>query len=79
VEKDLARLPKKERGLCWKAILDLELDAHPPGAERIKPSTDRYSLRKGDYRIVYSVVKEFRTVDLEFVGHRRDAFRWIGK
>jgi len=38
----------------------------------------RYGVRMGrDFRVVYTVFKKERVVDIEFVGDRKDAYRWL--
>ena len=38
----------------------------------------RYRLRvANEYRGVYSVFAEDRVIKIEFVGHRKDAYRWF--
>ena len=41
-------------------------------------SPNRFSVRLGrDYRLVYSVYSHERLIDFEFVGDRKEAYRWI--
>jgi len=77
VEKDVERLPKRLKKPAIAAILDLGTNPYPEGRERVKPANTRFALRLGSYRIVYSIMKESKIVEIEFVGHRRDAYRWF--
>ena len=46
--------------------------------KKLKGSKNRYSVRLGrDFRVVYTVFKKERVVDIEFVGDRKDAYRWL--
>lgn len=45
------------------------------GAEKLPGCEDRYRVRQGDYRIVYLIDDETRTVTIYRVGHRKDVYR----
>ena len=78
VEKDLARLPQQVRVHVLKKIVELGDDPIPPGCKKLRGSQHRYRLRvAGDYRVVYSLFRENRLIKIEFVGHRKDAYRWF--
>ena len=52
--------------------------ANPFVGKKLKGSKDRYSVRMGrDFRVVYTVFKKERVIDIEFVGDRKDAYRWL--
>jgi mRNA-degrading endonuclease RelE of RelBE toxin-antitoxin system len=76
VESDITKLPA---GLGDRFISALEqILANPFVGKKLKGSKDRYSVRMGrDFRIVYTVFKKERVVDIEFVGDRKDAYRWL--
>ncbi|MDQ3207136.1 MAG: type II toxin-antitoxin system RelE/ParE family toxin [Gemmatimonadota bacterium] len=46
----------------------------PHGYEKLS-GQEHYRVRQGDYRVVYSVDDETRTVLVVKVGHRRDVYR----
>lgn len=46
----------------------------PPGCEKLS-APDRYRLRQGVYRVVYSIEDERLVVSVVKVGHRRDVCR----
>jgi mRNA interferase RelE/StbE len=46
----------------------------PPGCKKLSPR-DQYRIRRGAYRIVYSIVDERRTVLVVKIGHRKDVYR----
>ena len=55
-------------------VASLSEDPRPPGCE--KPSAqERYRIRQGRYRILYSIQDEDLTVWVVKVGHRRDVYR----
>jgi mRNA-degrading endonuclease RelE of RelBE toxin-antitoxin system len=52
--------------------------ANPFVGKKLKGSKDRYSVRMGrDFRVGYTVFKNERVVAIEFVGDRKDAYRWL--
>jgi mRNA-degrading endonuclease RelE of RelBE toxin-antitoxin system len=52
--------------------------ADPYRGKKLKGRATRFSLRLGrDYRLVYSVYSHERLIDFEFVGDRKEAYRWI--
>lgn len=78
VEKDVARLPGPVRTSALKRIAGLPENPFPAGCKKLKGSANRYRLRvAGEYRIVYSVFSGENAIKVEFVGHRKDAYRWF--
>ena len=55
-------------------IKALENDPRPPGYEKLT-GQERYRLRQGRYRIVYSIQDDELTVWVVKVGHRKDVYR----
>ena len=72
--KELGTLPKKDRQRIGARLESLGLDPRPPGCEKLA-GQDRYRVRQGDYRIVYSVDDRFQTVDVAKIGHRKEVYR----
>ncbi len=67
VEKDFRSIPKKD---LRKILLKIELLAenpHPSGCEKLT-GRERYRLRQGRYRIVYSIQDDILTVWIVKVG-----------
>ena len=78
VEKDVSRLPAEVRALVLQRIVDLALDPFPAGCKKLKGAENRFRLKvAGAYRIVYSLFEQDRLIKIEFVGHRKDAYRWF--
>ncbi|WP_235185551.1 type II toxin-antitoxin system RelE family toxin [Desulfonatronum thiodismutans] len=55
-------------------IKDLENDPRPPGSEKLT-GQERYRLRQGNYRIVYSIQDDELTVWIVTIGHRKGVYR----
>lgn len=74
VEKDLAGIPRSDVGRILKRIQSLESDPRPPGCEKLT-GHERYRLRQGRYRIVYSIQDNELTIWIVTVGHRKEIYR----
>lgn len=74
VEKDFNSLPKKDIQKILNRIEALREDPRPSGCEKLT-GRERYRVRQGRYRIVYSIQDEALTVWVVKVGHRKDVYR----
>jgi mRNA interferase RelE/StbE len=72
--KEIEAVPKKDRLRIIKRIRALAADPRPPGSEKLS-GDDKYRIRQGNYRIVYSVSDEVILVIVVKVGHRKDIYR----
>lgn len=61
VRKDLDTIPKKDVARIMRRIETLTRDPRPPGCEKLS-GQERYRIRQGNYRIVYSIQDEELTV-----------------
>jgi mRNA interferase RelE/StbE len=66
---------KKDRQRIVSRIQSLEGNPRPFGCEKLSGPLDRYKVREGNYRIVYSIDDETLLVDVVKVGHRKDVYR----
>lgn len=74
VEKDFESIPKKDLQRIIKRIGGLADEPHPRGCKKLT-GQERYRLRQGRYRIVYSIQDNKLTVWVVKVGHRKDIYR----
>jgi mRNA interferase RelE/StbE len=74
VEKDLKIIPKRDLSKILKKIDSLHVDPRPVGSEKLT-GQERYRLRQGNYRIVYSIQDYELTVWVVKVGHRREIYK----
>ena len=73
--KELEAIPQKKiRRQLIRRIEDLATDPFPPGASKLA-GNDRYRLRQGAYRIIYTVWKTQLTINIIKVGHRKNIYR----
>ena len=74
--KEIDGLPTRaDRQRVVSRIAALADDPRPPGSEKLAGHEDRFRLRQGRYRIVYSVDDRRRSVVVVKVAHRKDVYR----
>jgi mRNA interferase RelE/StbE len=66
---------KTDRRRIIARIRGLADDPRPPGCEKLSGEPDRYRVRVGRYRIVYSVGDAELVIVVVRVGHRKDVYR----
>jgi len=66
---------KKDRQRIVSRIRSLSDNPRPFGCEKLSGHLDRYRVREGSYRIVYSIDDKNSLVDVVKVGHRKDVYR----
>jgi mRNA interferase RelE/StbE len=74
VEKDFLKIPKKDIRKILSRIESLAQDPGPPGYEKLS-GQEKYRIRQGLYRIIYSIQDKELTVWVVKVGHRKDVYR----
>jgi len=74
VEKDFRTIPKKDLKKILQRIEALSDDPRPPGHEKLT-GQERYRVRQGLYRIIYSVHDKELTIWIVKVGHRKGVYR----
>jgi mRNA interferase RelE/StbE len=73
-EREIAALPDAVRRLVVRRILALADDPRPHGSQKLA-GDDKYRLRQGDWRIVYTIDDDVVTVTVVRVAHRSDVYR----
>jgi len=74
VRKDLEAIPKGDLQRIIERIGMLADDPRPVGNEKLS-GQEKYRVRQGNYRIVYSIQDTELTVWVVKVGHRREVYR----
>jgi mRNA interferase RelE/StbE len=72
--KELEAVPLKDRRRITARIQRLASDPRPVGVERLS-GQERYRLRQGNHRILFSVNDVELAVVIVKIGHRRDVYR----
>jgi len=73
-ERELRAIPKLDMRRISARIQGSARHPRPSGCEKLSEH-ERYRVRQGDYRIVYAVDDESRTVEIVKIGHRREVYR----
>jgi mRNA interferase RelE/StbE len=74
VWKDFESIPKAQLKNILEKIKSLSIDPRPNGSQKLS-SQERYRIRQGRYRILYSIQNEELTVWVVKVAHRKDVYR----
>jgi Cytotoxic translational repressor of toxin-antitoxin stability system len=74
VRKDLESIPKTDLKRIINRIGSLATAPRPVGYEKLS-GQDRYRIRQGKYRILYTIHDLELTVWVVKVAHRREAYR----
>ena len=74
VWKDFQSIPDKDLKKILNHIESLSSNPRLPGSQKIS-GQERYRLRQGQYRFIFSIQDEELTVWVVKVGHRRENYR----
>lgn len=74
VEKDLAAIPNKDLRKVMHRIKMLAEVPRPRDCEKLT-GQERYRIRQGRYRIVYSIQDKELTIIVVKIAHRKDIYR----
>ncbi|HEY0663104.1 MAG TPA: type II toxin-antitoxin system RelE/ParE family toxin [Thiobacillaceae bacterium] len=74
VAKDLRGIPSADLRRILARIETLREDPRPAGSEKLS-AQERYRVRQGDYRILYTVLDSEVIVEIVKVGHCREVYR----
>jgi mRNA interferase RelE/StbE len=73
-EKELRCIPARDLVKLIDRIRSLSAHPRPHGCEKMA-GEDRYRIRQGDWRFIYTVDDHSKTVTIYKVGHRREVYR----
>jgi mRNA interferase RelE/StbE len=75
-ERDLQRLPEKIATACVQFIFGPLADNPQRVGKPLRGELEGlHSARRGDYRVIYGVVQEARTVEILHIDRRSDVYR----
>ncbi|HXX24977.1 MAG TPA: type II toxin-antitoxin system RelE/ParE family toxin [Terriglobia bacterium] len=72
--KEIEGIPQRDRQRIVARIQGLSTNPRPPGCEKLS-GQDKFRLRQGSYRIVYSVNDDEFSLLIVKVGHRKEVYR----
>lgn len=73
-QKELDDIPRRDLQRIMERIAGLAAEPRPYGCEKLS-AQERFRIRQGNYRIVYSIQDLELTVWVVKVGHRREVYR----
>ena len=72
--KELSKIPKAALVRILDRIEGLSDDPRPNGSIKLS-NQEKYRLRVGKYRVLYSIEEDILTVYVVKAGHRKDVYR----
>ena len=74
-EKEISKLSVKEILKIRETILNLAGNPRPFGVKKLEGFDDFYRIKKGNYRIIYTIEDDILTVEVLKVGNRKDVYK----
>ena len=74
-ERQLRKLEPGDRAVVVEVIRGLSLNPRPRGSRKLRGYDDVFRIRKGVFRIIYSIEKDRLLVIILKIGHRKDVYR----
>lgn len=77
VQKELKQIPRVELKKIQKTILSLATNPFPNGCLKLEGSKEKlYCIRKGNYRIIYTVDHDIVTITILKIAHHGDVYKF---
>jgi mRNA interferase RelE/StbE len=73
-QKEIRALDAAPRVRILQAIRRLADEPRPPGCRKLVDSRDRWRIRVGDYRVIYTIDDVGRVLEIVAVRHRSKAY-----
>ena len=73
--KELNKISRKDLQRIVKRIQALAYDPRPPDSVKLS-ADEKYRIRQGNYRILYSIHDDILTIHIVKIAHRKDAYRY---
>jgi mRNA interferase RelE/StbE len=73
-QKELADLPEDSYARVRDAVQALVEEPRPSGCKKLK-GREGWRIRVGDYRVIYDIDDDEKTILVVHIGHRRDVYR----
>ncbi|MBI3761513.1 MAG: type II toxin-antitoxin system RelE/ParE family toxin [Chloroflexi bacterium] len=74
-ERERRKLPANVRTRINQALLELEANPRPSGTSKLSGAKERWRIRVGDYRIIFTIDDDAKRVTVIRIAHRRDVYR----
>jgi mRNA interferase RelE/StbE len=73
-DKELNSLPVKMIARMMPRLENLATTPRPPGCKKLRGGDKEWRIRIGDYRIVYVIDDDAKTIDVTRIAHRREVY-----
>jgi mRNA interferase RelE/StbE len=73
-EKELRSIPSQDIARIVEKIKHLEHQPRPHGCEKMEGG-DRYRIRQGDWRVIYTINDAEKSIMVFKIGNRREVYR----
>lgn len=73
-QRDLEELPEEMYKRVLGAIIALAQNPRPPGCTKLR-GREGWRIRQGDYRVIYMIDDQAKSVTIVHIGHRREIYR----
>jgi len=73
--RERRKLPPDIRTRVNQALIDLEMNPRPAGSTKLIGPKDRWRIRVGDYRIIYTIDDAAQQITVLRIAHRREVYR----
>ena len=74
-ERQLRKLESGNRTLVVEAIRELRWNPRPRGCRKLRGYDDVFRIRKGVFRIIYSIEQGRLLIIILKIGHRKNVYR----
>ena len=72
--KEIEKIQKKDRIRIIEKIRSLSNEPHQEGSKKLSRQ-EKYSIRQGNYRILYQIIADELIIIVVKIGHRRDVYK----
>ena len=73
--KALRHIVPRDRVRISNAIQSLAENLYPPGCKKLSGEDEFWRILVGNYRVIYTVIRERLVVTVVKIGHRREVYR----
>ena len=74
VEKDISKMTENMKRRILSRIENLSMEPRPRGVRKIKRAKDRWRIKIGNYRVVFTIDDLQKRVKVMYVRKREDAY-----
>ena len=73
-QRELNKLPQPIIADLVQLTEGLKENPYPPGVKKMQGTKSTWRIRRGDYRVIYTVINNILTIEIVRVGHRQSVY-----